>query len=249
MPSDIDTSVGEALDELALAVSGVESAWSDVVARARPRRQGRRQRATTRRLIVVVGIAVLLIGAAVAGARQFDMFDGTPAPDSVKAQIATLSLGAPPALDPGIEADKTVAMIHLPVAKGVVTLYASPAKKAAYTYCVSIRFSWNVEGAGPGCMGPVNGSLPPIDIGIMFPGSAARPSMGYAFGRINDERAESVRFALTDGSTKTVPLTEGFYVTTLDPGQKPTRAEALDVNGTVIATKELPTKVIGIPSP
>jgi hypothetical protein len=249
MPSDIDTSIGEALDELALAVSGVRPDWDAVIARARPGRQGRRHRATTRRLIVALGIALLLLGAAVAGARQFDMFDGTPAPDSIKAQIATQSLGAPPALDPGIDADRTVAMIHLPVAKGVVTLYASPSTKPTYTYCVSIRFSWNGEGAGPGCMGPVNGSLPPIDFGIMLPGNAGRPSAGYAFGRINDERAESVRFALSDGSTKTVPLTHGFYVTMLDPGQDPTSVEALDGNGTVIASQALSTKVIGMPSP
>jgi hypothetical protein len=49
----------------------------------------------------------------------------------------------------------------------------------------------------------------------------------------------SIRFSWTDG----------FYLTTLGPGQNPTSADALDANGTVIATKTLSTKVIGIPSP
>jgi hypothetical protein len=194
--------------------------------------------------VVGIGVASLLIGASVAGARQFDMFDGTPAPESVKAQIATESLGAPPALDPGIEASKTVAMIHLPVAKGIVTLYASPSTNAAYTYCRSIRFSWNGEGAGPGCLGPVNGSIPPIDIAVL-----ATSSTIYVFGRINDDRAQSVRLSLPNGSTQTVALTQGFYLTTLGTGQSPTSADALDAAGTVLATKMLSTTVIGIPGP
>lgn len=213
-----------------------------------PRREATRRSASARQLAVAIGVATLLSGASVAGARQFDdMFGGKPASKAVKAQIATDSLGAPPALDPGIAADRTVAMIRLPVARGTVTLYVSPSKNAAYTYCSGVSFSWLGGKAGLGCLGPITGSLPPIDLGISVPGVLGTSAI-YVSGRINDARASTVRFALPNGSTKTVPLVHGFFLTDFDPDAPPTRVDALDAHDTVIATQDMSQPVVGIPT-
>jgi hypothetical protein len=201
-----------------------------------------------RRLVVLVGIVALLAGASVAAARQLDLFDGSPAPDSIKQEIATSSLGAPPALDPGIAAEKTVVMIRVAVAKGTAILYVSPSRNPDYRYCMGVGFSWLGDGkTGLGCMGPVDGALPVIDVGIEVPGRAGTSS-GYIHGRINDDRATSVRFVLPDGSAKTVPLTHGYFLTELPPGSYPPRVEALDADGSVLATQTM-QPVIGMPSP
>jgi hypothetical protein len=200
-------------------------------------RRATRRRATLRRLGIAVGVATLLLGVSVAGARQLELFDGQPAPEQVRSQIAADSTGAPPALDPGIEAGKTVAMISLPVPQGTATLYVSPAKNA--TYCMGVSFSWLGGKAALGCSGP-GGPVQPIDIGLFIPGRVGTSSI-FIYGHVQNKLATTAQIKLADGSTKSVTLAHGFFLSELDPTADPTSVEARDSQSATIATEVVPT--------
>jgi hypothetical protein len=205
------------------------------------RRRPFRRRAMSRQFGIAIGLATLLLGASLAVARERDLFEGPPAPDVVKSQIATDSTGAPPALDPGIEAGTTVTMISLPVPEGTATLYVSAAKKA--TYCMGVAFSWLGGKAGLGCTGPAGGALPAgpslaINFGINIPG-ALGTSPTFVYGHINDPSATSARINLDNGSSKALVLTHGFFLTRLEPGANPTSIDALDAHMALVATQTI----------
>jgi hypothetical protein len=192
-----------------------------------------------RRLLLVVGIALLLVGASAASARQvIDIFGGQPASQQLKDRIASESQGAPPDLDPGIEADKAVTMISIATAKGTVSLIASPARRA--TYCMGLHLSW-ARGVGLGCNGPRDPGTPltPIDVGQAIPGLLGSSPI-YVYGRVNDTQATSARLQLADGSHVDLKLTSGYFLAELAPTQQLDRVEAINSDGTTFDQQAVP---------
>jgi hypothetical protein len=192
-----------------------------------------------RRLLLVVGLALLLVGASAASARQaIDIFGGQPASQQIKDQIAAGSRGAPPDLDPGIEADKAVTMISIATAKGTVSLIASPARRA--TYCMGLKLSWE-GGAGLGCNGPRDPATPltPIDVGQEIPGKLGSSPI-YVYGRINNTQATNARLELADGSHRDLKLTSGYFLAELASTAQLARVEAIDTDGTILDQQAVP---------
>jgi hypothetical protein len=213
---------------------------------ARPMLSTKRSR-RPRRLMVAIAIASLLIGGSVAGARSLDLFDGTPVSPAIKQKIAIEDQGAPPALDPGLETDKLVTIFSIPTEKGTVSLIAGPAKRA--TYCIGVTFSWG-GGFGPGCDGPTTSAHPaptPIDIGIGGEGNVGKTPI-IVYGRVNDDSATQVRVESRDGSTKTLELTQGYFLAELGATAWPQDVYALDASGAVVATYHEPP-LVGLPVP
>jgi hypothetical protein len=168
-----------------------------------------------------------------------DLFSGGQAvPQQVKDRIAAGNAGAPPGLDPGIEASKTVTMITIPTTKGTVSLTASPARRA--TYCIGLLFSWG-GGVGPGCNGPRNANTPypVVDVGQAIPGYVGKSPI-YVYGRINDARATTARLELSDGSHRDVDLTTGYFLAELGPTDQLLQVDALNAQGSTITSQAVP---------
>jgi hypothetical protein len=203
-----------------------------------PRVQHRRA-CGRRRLFFLIGIAVVLVGGSVASAGQVaSLFSGgEPVSQQVKDRIAAGSEGAPPDLDPGIEANKTVTMITIATAKGTVSLTASPARRA--TYCIGLLFSWG-GGVGPGCNGPrdPNTPYPVVDVGQAIPGYVGTSPI-YVYGRINDARATTARLELSDGSHRDLDLTTGYFLAELGPTEQLAQVDALDAHGSTITSQDV----------
>jgi hypothetical protein len=220
-------------------------AWFEGPATPRPR--ARRPRAP-RRLILVGAIALVLAAASVASADGLGLFDGgTPVSPQVQAQIAASSQGAPPALDPGIEAGTAVTLITIPTEQGTASLVVSRATRASY--CDGIAFSWLGDRQGLGCDGPVeSGTVPPaIDFGQAVLGILGR-SPRFVWGHVQPAQASTVRLDLTDGTQRDIPLTDGFYLTELGAHDQVDRVEALDPSGAVLAAQSESPVGIGIPT-
>jgi hypothetical protein len=216
-------------------------AWFEGPATPRPR--ARRSHAA-RRLILLVAIAAVLAAASVASADGLGLFDGgTPVSPLEQAQIASSSQGAPPALDPGIEAGTAVTLITIPTEKGTVSLVVSRATRASY--CDGIAFSWLGNRPGLGCDGPVvaGSSVPAIDLG-----TAGVPGERFVWGHVQAAQAVTVRVELTDGSHQDIPLTDGFYLGELGATDAVNRVDALDASGAVLASESENPVVIGIPT-
>lgn len=210
---------------------------------AAARRRGR----GARRLVGAVALLALLVAVSVASADRLDLFDGRPVPLAVKQQIATSSEGAPPALDPGIDASTAVSMITLPTAKGTVSLVVSRATRA--TYCDGLDFSWLRGGPGLGCDGPVtpgSPTPPPIDIGMASPGILGTSPI-YVYGYVRTEGAVTARLVLGKGGHVDKSLTHGFFLFELAGDGSFTGVQALAASGDVIATQDFPQHVIGLP--
>jgi hypothetical protein len=191
----------------------------------------RRRPRTRQRRALLVALAAVLICVSVASAREFDLLAGQPATDQVKAQIASAGAGAPAALDPKIEAGKSVIMITLPVKQGTASLVVAPAADASY--CMGVTFSWLANSASLGCDGPSDATQP-IASGITIPGVMGQSPV-YVYGRVRDASAARVRITLADGSAFEITLTHGFFLANLDPDSRPTSIESLDSNNAVLS--------------
>jgi hypothetical protein len=210
---------------------------------AAPVLRARRSR-TLRRLVLVVAVAALLAVASIASADGLGLFDGgQPVSPELQAQIAKDSVGAPPGLDPGIEADTAVRLITIPTEKGSASLIVSRATRASY--CMGIALSWLGGRPGLGCNGPGGRQLA-ISWGLLSPGPVGT-SPGFVDGHVQTEGAAQVRVVLEDGRHVDLDLTDGFFLGELDPGTAVLRFEALDGAGAVIATAEV-QPVHGIPT-
>lgn len=203
-----------------------------------------------RRFVLIIGILLALALASVASADSFGLFDGgTPVSPGMQASIAAGAQGAPPALDPGIEAGTAERLITIPTEKGTVSLIVSRARRASY--CMGLTFSWLGDRAGLGCDGPAVGpaATPPtaIDLGRVVPGRVGA-SPCFVYGHVLPPTAAIVRLSLTDGSQRDVPLTDGFFLTELGAAEVMTRVEALDPAGAVLAGQTESPLVVGMPT-
>jgi hypothetical protein len=200
---------------------------------------------TPRRLLVVVAVALLLAGASIASADGLGLFDGgTPVSPAMRASIAAGSIGAPAALDPGIEAGTAVTLITIPTDKGTVSLIASRATRASY--CAGLAFSWLGERAGLGCDGP-GGDPAAIDVGQTSPG-IFRKSPLYVYGHVLDQHATEARIDLADGTHRDLALTDGFFLGELAPADSVARVDALDASGAVLASQVEQPITLKLPS-
>jgi hypothetical protein len=203
-----------------------------------------------RRLVLIAGILLALVVASVASADSFGVFDGgTPVSPAMKASIAAGEQGAPPALDPGIEAGTAERLITIPTEQGTVSLIVSRASRASY--CMGLSFSWLGDKAGLGCNGPVVGPAthtpPQIDFGLVVPGLVGS-SPCFVYGYVRPPSAATARLELADGTHRDIPLTDGFFLSELAATDVLERVEALDPSGTVLGTYIQEKALIGLPT-
>jgi hypothetical protein len=64
---------------------------------------------------------------------------------------------------------------------------------------------------------------------------------------VNDDRATQVRIDSVDGTSKTVALTQGYFLAELGATSPVAEMSALDSSGTVVATYDEPP-VVGLPA-
>jgi hypothetical protein len=173
-------------------------------------------------------------------------FDGERAPDRVEKAFATLDVGAPPHMAPGIVPGQARRVAGFPLrAGGQTTLWVAPTREGGFCHFFS--------GALGGCRSKAENSADsPYVIG--FGMTAPRGRVPFVIG--GDVPAASsvetleVRFA--DGHSESVPLTwvsapihAGFYlyevpVAHWDPGHRPVALVGLDGAGNEVASQALP---------
>jgi hypothetical protein len=211
-----------------------------VATSARPRA---RRRAA---LLVAAACALVLVAVGVAfGGRLYDAFFGRPAPHSVKHAIATLTRknAILPAefRSPAFVVSKTRGLLQVTTPAGAVDLWEVPLRAGGTcTFAQADRRpAKRAPAAGP-CTTPHTRQSP-----ILW--SAVHVHVGHARVRILEGHVvasvTSLELRRPDGSTRPVPLADGYFLTAL-PESNPTELVARG-GGHVVATAKVLPIVLG----
>jgi hypothetical protein len=195
-----------------------------------------RQRRSSRRRVVAVGVVALVAIIALTGVATGGVgwLTGTPAPHSVIADFGTYTpqLGFHP--DPGSAV--------LVASDGDSHLYATT--NAEGSYCIAVSTPWRNLGREPDggtCVSKATAEKP-IVAGL--PSGTADTSV--LAGRVAVAGAVSVRVTLPDGDSRTIPLgTSGFFISNVQGkpcqyGDWSPQLVALNAAGNPVAASTIP---------
>jgi hypothetical protein len=242
----IDAHLDDLLDRLVPAEPC--GRWDDVLRRAR--RSRRRYVAA-----VVTGAALLLAPAAWAITRAFE---GKPAPQSIKSMFLEhdkASAAFAKALgrrEPKAIASKAHGVIQVQTADGPLDLWAAPATDGGTCYFVGWQAdihrnqAFGASSCVPATAALNNAQSSAHNLAVSWGGSYGhtnyRVVQGYAYGR-----AARVRISLTNGSSKTLPVVEGFFLGALRQSHWRLRPKVVsvvsrDAQGHVVGYLRLPRR-------
>jgi len=231
-------SISDLLDSLAPAVEAEPDGWRDVLARAElldlavspttPDRQSRNVRGSRRRRgLLLVGLLVLLFALAVAtsyaiGHPVIDFGSAQPASPQVVRDFDSFSQGAPPGMDPQVNATET----RLIGVFGGHRLWVAPTKAGGLCY--------ELANATGGC--DALGTTP-LDVSWR-----CRHTCGAVDGHVNGRWADGLEIKLDDGSTVhphvvwvSPPINAGFFYYRAPEGRHIETVLALDGSEVVAA--------------
>jgi hypothetical protein len=196
--------------------------------------------------LVVVTVAVAAIAGPAFGVVHAirDLFEGAPPTPLVQKHfseanegVQKLTANPPPGLKlPLADTSKIHGVVSVNTSDGPVNLWAAPVgNDERRCWLVQFASDQNAENTvyGPsGCdiRTPVGSAVTWGDFR-----TTAHPSVrilvGEAFGG-----AESIKVKLSDGSWRTTPVTEHFFLIGHDPNAVPTEVSSLNGDGTVLTT-------------
>lgn len=203
-----------------------------------------RAAARTRRLrrgMAVVVVALAAVPAAVAVSR---VFEGTPAPPQISTSfargnaVADLSVQRGFALGtPRADVAQARGVLEIATADGPLDLWAAP--NDAGGRCWFVDFA--DDPAGPdgangfgGCDDPAR-SRAPIVWGAAW--TYSHPSLLTVYGLVRVP-AERVELSYADGTTKALPVVQGFFLDAVGSDTKVDRIVARDAAGLTVATAD-----------
>lgn len=226
-------------ERLAVLANPVDdSDWLDVCRRAG---KTRRQRPVWIAVAAVLAVIAVLLATPAAGLRGriVQLFEeGEPAPRPVVVDFATIDLGAPPGMAPGVisEEARKIHVFHLP--NGDITLWAAPTRAGGF--CMT----WE-EFVG-GCV-PARGN--PISASILD-----APPRRIA-GSVRAEPGTALELEFEDGDVLALrvvwvspPIEAGFFLYEVplhrrQEGRLPFALVLRDAAGHVVARERLPVMV------
>jgi hypothetical protein len=232
-----ESHIDELLDEHVPAFQPRLDGWEDVLARAHTAR--RRYAA-----LAVAALALLLVPTAVALRGQIaDLFQGTPAPPAVSTSLEANNEVADMATQKGFgdrfpHADVSQAhgVIEIQTADGPQDLWVAPNDQGGT--CVFV--DWANDPPGPGGQSGFGGCSPslPRSPHIDYSGSIwdyRHPDLLTVYGQVYLPAAR-VDVRLADGSTRTLPVVEDYFLGSLPNGVKVERITAYNDSGDAVAT-------------
>ena len=205
----MDAHLDGLLDELVTAEP--RERWNDVLGRAR--------RARRRYVAVVAAVAALVLAPAAWAITR--AFEGKPAPPSIKSvfkesnKMAATFAKALGRRQPKAIASKAHGVIQVQTAEGPLDLWAAPASGGGTCYFVGWQSDVHQTRALgessciPGSVEHTRSAAHSLSIswGGDYVHRAYEVVNGYAF-----RGATSVRFRLSDGRTRTLPVVEGLFL-------------------------------------
>ena len=198
-------------------------------------------------LLVAAACALVFVAVGVAfGGRLYDAFFGRPAPHSVKRAIATLSRRSRAVLpaefrSPAFAVTKTRGLLQVATPAGLVDLWEVPLRAGGTCTFAQAdrRRAKRAPAAGP-CTTPQTRQSP-----ILW--SAVHVHVGHERVRMLEGHVvasvTSLELRRVDGSTRPVPLADGYFLTQL-PESNPTELIARG-GGRVVATAKVLPIVLG----
>jgi hypothetical protein len=235
----MDAYLDQLLDELVAAEPREQ--WSDV--RARARRPRRRYTA------VVAAVAVLVLAPATWAA--VNAFEGTPAPRSIKQSFVEWNANAVLIARNGFRkhapkaiASKAHGVIQVQTADGPLDLWAAPARGGGACYFIGWQSELRKTHAfGESSCVPAAKKRSARIVNVSWGGDYLHRSYevleGYAYGA-----ARTVRVALADGRTKTLPVVEGFFLGVARRGAESLRSHR-GIRVVSITARDAHGKVVG----
>jgi hypothetical protein len=204
-----DAYLDHLLDELVTAEP--RPAWDDVLGRARRSR---------RRYGLVAAVVAMLVLAPVSWAVAH-AFEGSPPPQSISAAVQHLNALVPqlnasvPAADVATaEVSKLHGVMQVQTADGPLDLWAAPSTNGGV--CEWIAFEGDLQ---PGANGGSDGGClnPPLKlVADSLQSDSGHPSLYIAYGYTSIPSAATATVTLSDGRSATIPVVEGWYLTTFD---------------------------------
>jgi hypothetical protein len=231
-----ESRIDELLDEHLPAFEPRSDGWEDVLARAHTTR---RRYAT----LAVAALALLLVPTAVALRGQIaDLFQGTPAPPAVSTSFEANNKVADMATQKGFgdkfpHADVSQAhgVIEIQTADGPQDLWVAPNDQGGKCFFID----WANDAPGPGGQfgfGGCSPSSPPSsDIGWGSIWVYPHPDLITVYGQVYLPAAR-VDVQLADGSMRTLPVVEDYFLSSLPNGVKVERITAYSDSGDAVAT-------------
>ena len=209
-----DAYLADLLDELVTAEP--PPAWSDVLRRAR--------RSRRRYGLVAVALAALVL--APASWAVANAFEGSAPPDAITAGVARMNEQAPQVRaaaeakgwpDPGqygmtADLSKLHGVMQLQTPDGPLDLWAAPSSNGGV--CEFLGFEVDLRpgangGWDGGCLNPPLKLFPPT-----LENESWHPNLYYEYGYTNLSNAATATMSLTDGQSATVPVVEGWFLST-----------------------------------
>lgn len=195
------------------------------------------------RVFLAVGLAgLVLVPAAVAfGSKIADMFEGTPAPPEVSTNFTAFNAMASLSTQQGFaentphaDVSKAHGVIEIQTADGPEDLWAAPGDDGGT--CYFIDFANDPPGpTGKLGFGGCNPSPPPASNINWSADWMVSHDLLLTFSGSVFVDAATVKLALDDGSTVTLPVVEGFFLASLDKGATVEQITAYDTAGEQVA--------------
>ena len=234
-----------------------DSDWGDVLARARALAAPRRARRSSLAVVVVAAVVVCVVVApAIAFHRQLaHLFShGTPAPEQVRHDFASMDRGAPPGMAPHVLSRRARIVLRQPIGDGrSVVVWAAPTRAGGFCVLSGVAQGGRVlHGTGGGCDRDRSLRLAP---GVSIPkvwrtvGGAIRVQGPVILtGDTLIRAAATVELIYRDGRHRSIPLRwvsspieAGFFAYSIPRGHwahehAPARLVVRDASGRVLLT-------------
>jgi hypothetical protein len=200
----------------------------------------RKRRARPRLLLGVAVAALVLVPTAVAfGGKLVGLFHGKPAPPGISTNFANMNRFADAAVRnrftrrfPHVDASKAHGVIEVRTPDGPEDMWAAPNDRDGE--CSLIHFAHDPHGTffGGGCTPTSTGGR--ISVGTVW--IYFHPDIQTVFGTVTGDAA-TVRLVLDDGSVKTVPVVEHFFLGSTARHVRVDRVTAFDAAGHQVAER------------
>ena len=245
---ELDPVLAEGLAKLVPLDESVRGDWSDVERRANAR-SGRRRAPRLR--LVLACLALVLAFLLVAPALGIDLpvldfWKAEKAPARVVEDFRSLSLGAPPGMDPAAFADEARKVTTVVLDDGAHTLWVAPTRAGGF--CLT----WTNASGGCDKLGTVPLSVSWMARGPVPAGGDGLPALSATSftrlsGFVNADFVDSVELRFADGDVVrpdvtwvSEPIGTGFFIYDIPRerrvmGHELTAVVALDSNGQVVA--------------
>jgi hypothetical protein len=234
--------IGDLLERYVAPFEFRPDGWNDVLARAR----------RTRRRYALVGAAIaalLLVPTAVALRGQIaDLFQGTPAPPAISSSFEDNNKMADYATQQGFvhrfphaDVAKAHGVLEVQTSDGPEDLWAAPNDQGGQCWFVDFANDPpGPDGRQYGFGGCYDSTPPASNIAWGAVWVEPHPTLFTLSGHVFVP-AVRVEVRLEDGSTRTLPVVEGFFLESLDKGAQVSQISAYDASGDEVASFSKPS--------